>query len=97
MNTRSLSAEAGVAVPAAAARYELPVPADSRRALATGWLWLALGALLASGVFAILLVVSRAPYLKDVFPLVDFFRVALVVHVDLSVLEIGRASCRERV
>lgn len=54
--------------------------------LATGWLALAIGALLASGVFSILLVLSRAPYVKDVFPLVDFFRVALVVHVDLSVL-----------
>ncbi|HEX4928304.1 MAG TPA: cytochrome C oxidase subunit I [Burkholderiales bacterium] len=62
------------------------MPADARRTLAAAWLWLALGALLASGVFAILLVLSRAPYFKDVFPLVDFFRVALVVHVDLSVL-----------
>jgi len=54
--------------------------------LATGWLVLAIGALVASGVFSVLLVLSRAPYVKDVFPLVDFFRVALVVHVDLSVL-----------
>jgi hypothetical protein len=37
-------------------------------------------------LFSILLVLSRAPYAKDAFPLVDFFRVALVVHVDLSVL-----------
>jgi len=66
--------------------YALAVPADGRRTLAAGWLLLALGALLASGVFSILLVLSRAPYVKDVFPLVDFFRVALVVHVDLSVL-----------
>ena len=71
---------------APAARYELPVPSDARRALATGWLALAIGALLASGLFSILLVLSRAPYVKDAFPLVDFFRVALVVHVDLSVL-----------
>jgi hypothetical protein len=85
MNTRSLFADVA-APPAAPAHYALPVPADSRRALAAGWLWLALGALLASGVFAVLLVLSRAPYVKDVFPLVDFFRVALVVHVDLSVL-----------
>ncbi|MFL6574835.1 MAG: cbb3-type cytochrome c oxidase subunit I [Burkholderiales bacterium] len=67
-------------------RYELAVPADARRALATGWLGLAIGALLASGLFSVLLVLSRAPYVKDAFPLVDFFRVALVVHVDLSVL-----------
>ena len=66
--------------------YALPVPIDARRTLAAGWLALAIGALLASGLFSILLVLSRAPYVKDVFPLADFFRVALVVHVDLSVL-----------
>ncbi|HEX6157984.1 MAG TPA: cbb3-type cytochrome c oxidase subunit I [Burkholderiales bacterium] len=62
------------------------MPTDARRTLAAGWLALAIGALLASGLFSILLVLSRAPYVKDVFPLADFFRVALVVHVDLSVL-----------
>ena len=83
MSTHSSYVEVAAAP---AARYALPVPADARRALAAGWLALAIGALLASGVFSILLVLSRAPYVKDVFPLVDFFRVALVVHVDLSVL-----------
>lgn len=83
MNTRSLYADTPIQL---SARYELPVPADARRALATGWLALALGALLASGFFSILLVLARAPYAKDLFPLADFFRVALVVHVDLSVL-----------
>jgi cytochrome c oxidase subunit I len=98
MNTRSLSAdEKGVRTlfwPQSAwpdgkrvlTPFSLPVPTDARRTLATAWLSLGLAALLASGVFAILLVLSRAPYFKDVFPLVDFFRVALVVHVDLSVL-----------
>jgi hypothetical protein len=87
MNTHSLSAdEKAVEEKARPASFSLPVPADQRRALAAGWLWLALAALLGSGVFSILLVASRAPFLKDVFPLVDFFRVALVVHVDLSVL-----------
>jgi hypothetical protein len=71
---------------AAAARYVIPIAGGGRRRLAIGWLLLALGALAASGVFSILLVLSRAPGVKDVFPLVDFFRVALVVHVDLSVL-----------
>jgi cytochrome c oxidase subunit I len=70
----------------AAVDYSLPVPADGRRALAVGWLVLGLVSLIASGVFSVLLVLSRAPYVKDVFPLVDFFHVALVVHVDLSVL-----------
>jgi len=67
-------------------RYDLAVPDGARRALALGWLTLALVSLLASGIFSVLLVASRTPYFKDVFPLVDFFRVALVVHVDLSVL-----------
>jgi hypothetical protein len=68
------------------ARYAIEVPGAARRALAMGWLLLALAALAASGVFSVLLVLSRAPVVKDVFPLVDFFHVALVVHVDLSVL-----------
>jgi hypothetical protein len=86
MNTRSLSADRAPAASSASFHYQLAVPADARRALATGWLGLAIGALLASGLFSILLVLSRAPYAKDVFPLAEFFRVALVVHVDLSVL-----------
>ncbi|HEX5612142.1 MAG TPA: cytochrome C oxidase subunit I, partial [Burkholderiales bacterium] len=85
MNTRSLFADA---LPAAAtpARYALAVPADARRSLAIGWFSLALASLIGSGAFAILLVLARAPYLKELFPVADFFRVALVVHVDLSVL-----------
>jgi hypothetical protein len=83
MNTRSLSADAA---PAAAAHYALPVAAGARRALAAGWLWLALASLVGAGLFSVLLVLSRAPYVKDFFPFADFFRVALVVHVDLSVL-----------
>jgi hypothetical protein len=83
MNTRSLYADAAVALPAS---WALPVPAGARRALAAGWLALALASLVGSGIFSILLVLSRAPYVKDFFPFADFFRVALVVHVDLSVL-----------
>ena len=66
--------------------YTLPLPEDARRTLASGWLVLALVSLAASGVLSVLLVLSRAPGVKDVFPLVDFFHVALVAHVDLSVL-----------
>jgi len=66
--------------------FSLPIPRDARRTLAIGWLALAIGALLASGLFSVLLVLARAPYVKDVLPLAEFFRVALVVHVDLSVL-----------
>jgi hypothetical protein len=58
----------------------------SAEALARGWLWLALASLVGSGLFAVLLVLARTPYVKDLFAFADFFRVALVVHVDLSVL-----------
>lgn len=66
--------------------YTLAVPGGERRTLAIGWLLLGLIALIASGIFSILLVLSRTPYLQNVFPVADFFHVALVVHVDLSVL-----------
>jgi hypothetical protein len=62
------------------------MPDHAGARLARGWLLLGLCALLGSGVFSVLLVLSRTPYVQDVFPWVDFFRVALVVHVDLSVL-----------
>ena len=84
MSTRSLTADRAPDAPAP--HYALRVHADERRALAVGWLGLALAALVGAGLFSILLVLSRAPYVKDVFPLADFFGVALVVHVDLSVL-----------
>lgn len=69
-----------------AAAYSLPMPMDQRRALAAGWLKLGLVSLILSGVFSVLLVLSRTPYVNKLFPVADFFRVALVVHVDLSVL-----------
>ncbi|MCG6550815.1 MAG: cbb3-type cytochrome c oxidase subunit I [Candidatus Magnetominusculus sp. LBB02] len=56
-----------------------------RRALAAGWLVLGIASLLTAGLLAVLLVLSRTPKIQDVFPLIDFFKVALVVHVDLSV------------
>lgn len=70
----------------AASTYALPVPRDERVALARGWLKLGLAALLASGLFSILLVAARTPGVARLLPSADFFRVALVVHVDLSVL-----------
>jgi cytochrome c oxidase subunit I len=75
-----------LAVDVPAADFELPVPIDDRRVLALGWLWLGVAALALSGLFAILLVAARTPGLQHVLPGADFFRVALVVHVDLSVL-----------
>lgn len=62
------------------------IPNDQRRALAQSWLWLGLLALIGSGVFSILLVLARTPGVNRLLPGTDFFRVALVVHVDLSVL-----------
>lgn len=70
----------------AAARYELEVATDERVPLTRAWLLLAVAALAASGLFSILLVVARTPQLQALLPAADFFRVALVVHVDLSVL-----------
>ncbi|NOZ11857.1 MAG: cytochrome C oxidase subunit I [Gammaproteobacteria bacterium] len=63
-----------------------PIPSGSRRTLAVAWLWLGLMALLGSGLFSVMLVLSRTPYLQNIFPWVDFFHTALVIHVDLSVL-----------
>ena len=66
--------------------YMFTVPADARVALARGWLHLGLAALVGSGLFSILLVASRTPGINRWLPAADFFHVALVVHVDLSVL-----------
>ncbi|HJV60670.1 MAG TPA: cbb3-type cytochrome c oxidase subunit I [Albitalea sp.] len=68
------------------ADYSLAVPRDARLSLARGWLWLGLVALIGSGLFSILLVLSRTPGVNRLLPVADFFHVALVVHVDLSVL-----------
>ncbi|CAK0779376.1 conserved membrane hypothetical protein [Gammaproteobacteria bacterium] len=58
----------------------------SARTLALGWLVLGITALAIAGVFAILLVLARTPGLSALFPTTDFFRTALIVHVDQSVL-----------
>src|SRR5512145_2427202 len=84
---RSRAGALARAFDAVRADYALSVPADeTRRAMAIGWLGLALAAIIASGVFSVLLVAARTPYLAPLFPVADFFHVALVVHVDLSVL-----------
>ncbi len=67
-------------------RFELQVATGAHGQLATAWMWLAIVALLLSGVFSILLVAARTPFIQGLMPGVDFFRVALVVHVDMSVL-----------
>jgi hypothetical protein len=67
-------------------RYALDIPSDARGTLATRWLLLGLAALIASGVLSLLLVLSRTPGVARLLPVADFFHVALVAHVDLSVL-----------
>ena len=71
---------------ARSATYVLSVPVDARRTLAAAWLMLGVLAICAAGILSILLVASRTPGLQSVFSGADFFRVALVAHVDLSVL-----------
>lgn len=66
--------------------FALSMPSDASCKLASGWLKLGIASLVGAGMFAILLVLSRTPYVQDIFPWVDFFHTALVVHVDLSVL-----------
>lgn len=66
--------------------FTLTIPEDDRRLLSVSWLWLCVLALFGAGVFSLLLVLARTPYVQDIFPWVDFFHTALVVHVDLSVL-----------
>lgn len=77
---------APVAAAPAVPDYRLDIFAGERQRLGTAWLRLAIAALLISGVFSILLVAARTPAVQSLMPGVDFFRVALVVHVDLSVL-----------
>ena len=67
-------------------QFTLPVPDDKARRLVTGWLSLGLAALVIPGLYAILIVLSRTPFLQDIVPGKDFFRTALVIHVDLTVL-----------
>ena len=71
---------------APATDFSLPEADIRLRGVARGWLWLGLFALIGSGILSIVLVLSRAPQFQTLLPVADFFRVALVVHVDLSVL-----------
>lgn len=67
-------------------RFDLEIPTAEQRALVSGWLLLGVAALIGAGLFSILLVLARTPFFANLVPAGDFFRVALVVHVDLSVL-----------
>ncbi len=67
-------------------QFTLPVPDSNARRLTTGWLLLGLSALVIGGLFTILIVLSRTPFFQEIIPWKDFFRTALVVHVNLTVL-----------
>ena len=68
------------------AGFDLAAPPSRARRLTVGWLLLALSSLVIGGLLTILIVLSRTPGIQDVFPLIDFFEVALVVHVNVTVL-----------
>ena len=69
-----------------AADYQLHIRSENVRRITTAWLMLGLASLVGAGIFSILLVLARTPAIQEITPLIDFFRIALVVHVDLSVL-----------
>jgi hypothetical protein len=66
--------------------YDLPINSNTVRRTTTAWLMLGLASLVGAGLFSLLLVLARTPTVQEWLPFIDFFRVALVVHVDLSVL-----------
>ena len=66
--------------------FELPLRGAANRRNVTAWLTLGLISLAAAGVFSLLLVLARTPIIQGLIPLLDFFHIALVVHVTLSVL-----------
>jgi len=67
-------------------QFTLPAVDRHARKLIIGWLLLGLAALVIGGLYTILIVLSRTPFFQEIIPWVDFFRTALVVHVNLTVL-----------
>jgi hypothetical protein len=67
-------------------QFTLPAADEDAQRMTAGWLFLGLAALVIGGLFTILIVLSRTPFFQEIIPWVDFFRTALVVHVDLTVL-----------
>ncbi len=63
--------------------YSLPKVDGARLQVASGWLAIAVGFLLASGIYPLLLALARTTY---EMPWKDFFYTALVLHVDFTVL-----------
>lgn len=66
--------------------YQISTEGHAQNNTAVAWFKLAVASLVFAGIFAILLVFARTPGVQDMIPFTDFFHVALIVHVDLSVL-----------
>lgn len=66
--------------------FTLGIPQGKPCHLTIGWLSLALASLVIAGLFTILVVLSRTPFFQEIIPWMDFFRTALVIHVDMTVL-----------
>lgn len=67
--------------------YNIDVPGDkSLRQQSVAWLVLSMASLFIGGLFVILVVLSRTPGIQDLMPGANFFKIALVVHVDMTVL-----------
>jgi heme/copper-type cytochrome/quinol oxidase subunit 1 len=67
-------------------KYQLLLNDEETRRVVSRWIFLGLVSLVAAGLFSILLVLARTPVVQSLIPLADLFHVALVVHVNLSVL-----------
>ena len=59
---------------------------ESTGRLVYSWLFLAIVSLIFAGLFAFLLAMARTPQIQDILPGKDYFRVALVDHVVLSIV-----------
>ena len=66
--------------------YQIEISDKDNHPMAIAWFKLAVASLVFAGFFAILLVFARTPGIQEIIPFTDFFHVALIVHVDLSVL-----------
>jgi len=66
--------------------YEFLPGSEHARKTTAAWLKLGLFSLVFAGIFSILLVLARTPVVQGFIPFINFFQVALVVHVTLSVL-----------
>ena len=64
-------------------QFSMTCTDKQQRSLAVSWLYIAVGFLLASGVYPLLLALARTTY---EMPWKDFFYTALVLHVDFTVL-----------